>query len=76
MKGFLGSGSSSGSKGGSVDTLIGRQTEILGDVRFSGGVHLDGRIKGTVSVSGGAMLRQRCRSARRGRWKAISGFRT
>lgn len=52
MKGFLGSGSSSGSKGGSVDTLIGRQTEILGDVRFSGGLHLDGRIKGTVSVSG------------------------
>lgn len=53
MKGFLGGGSSSGSKGGSVDSLIGRQTEILGDVRFSGGLHLDGRIKGVVSVSGG-----------------------
>lgn len=53
MKGFLGNGSSSASKGGSVDSLIGRQTEILGDVRFSGGLHLDGRIKGTVSVSGG-----------------------
>lgn len=54
MKGFLGSGSSPGGKGGSsVDTLIGRQTEILGDVRFAGGLHLDGRIKGTVSVSGG-----------------------
>ncbi|WP_293370468.1 polymer-forming cytoskeletal protein [Nevskia sp.] len=54
MKGFLGSGSASGGKSGSsVDTLIGRQTEILGDVRFSGGLHLDGRIKGTVSMAGG-----------------------
>ncbi len=36
----------------SVDTLIGRQTEILGDVRFSGGLHVDGRIKGKVVSSG------------------------
>lgn len=43
---------------GSVDTLIGRQTEILGDVRFSGGLHVDGSIKGKVLASGGkdAML--------------------
>lgn len=42
----------------SVDTLIGRQTEILGDVRFSGGLHVDGCIKGKVLSSGGkdAML--------------------
>ncbi|AXQ27440.1 polymer-forming cytoskeletal protein [Solimonas sp. K1W22B-7] len=32
----------------SVDTLIGRQTEILGDVRFSGGLHIDGKVKGKV----------------------------
>lgn len=32
----------------SVDTLIGRQTEILGDVRFSGGLHVDGKIKGKI----------------------------
>lgn len=40
----------SSSKGGDsvVDTLIGRQTEILGDVRFSGGLHVDGKIKGKV----------------------------
>lgn len=31
-----------------VDTLIGRQTEILGDVRFSGGLHVDGKVKGKV----------------------------
>ena len=55
MKGFLGSNSSSGgssSKGGAVDTLIGRQTEVLGDVRFSGGLHVDGKIKGSVTTLG------------------------
>jgi cytoskeletal protein CcmA (bactofilin family) len=49
MKGFLGSGGGNSSKGTTVDTLIGRQTEILGDVRFAGGLHLDGKIKGNVS---------------------------
>lgn len=39
-------GSSSGSS--AVDTLIGRQTEVLGDVRFSGGLHIDGKIIGKV----------------------------
>lgn len=52
MKGFLSSGSSSNnssSKGATtVDTLIGTQTEILGDVRFAGGLHVDGKIKGNV----------------------------
>jgi cytoskeletal protein CcmA (bactofilin family) len=55
MKGFMGSGSSSNSnssKGAAVDTLIGRQTEVLGDVRFSGGLHVDGKIKGSVSTLG------------------------
>lgn len=31
-----------------VDTLVGRQTEITGDFRFAGGLHVDGRIKGKV----------------------------
>lgn len=35
-----------------MDTLIGRQTEILGDVRFSGGLHVDGKIKGKVIADG------------------------
>ena len=56
MKGFLGSNSNSGSnsssKGAAVDTLIGRQTEVLGDVRFSGGLHVDGKIKGSVTTLG------------------------
>lgn len=47
MKGFM----SSSPKSTSVDTLIGRQTEILGDVRFAGGLHLDGKIKGSVTAT-------------------------
>jgi len=35
-----------------VDTLVGRQTEILGDVHFSGGLHVDGKVKGKVIASG------------------------
>lgn len=55
MKGFLGSnsgGSVSAPKPAAVDTLIGRQTEVLGDVRFSGGLHVDGKIKGSVTTLG------------------------
>lgn len=36
--------------GTSVDTLIGRQTEVLGDVRFSGGLHVDGKIIGKIGA--------------------------
>lgn len=46
IKGF--SSSASPSKGAAMDTLIGRQTEITGDVSFAGGLHVDGRIKGNV----------------------------
>lgn len=35
-----------------MDSLIGRQTEILGDVRFRGGLHVDGKIKGNVFAAG------------------------
>lgn len=31
-----------------IDTLIGRKSEMSGDVRFSGGLHVDGTIKGNV----------------------------
>lgn len=34
-----------------IDTLIGENTEIIGDVRFSGGLHVDGTIKGNVISS-------------------------
>lgn len=35
---------------GTVDTLIGRQSDITGDVRFTGGLHVDGKIKGKVTA--------------------------
>lgn len=31
-----------------IDTLVGQHTEILGDVHFSGGLHVDGTVKGNV----------------------------
>jgi len=34
--------------GAKVDTVIGHQTEIHGDVRFTGGLHVDGTIRGNV----------------------------
>jgi cytoskeletal protein CcmA (bactofilin family) len=47
-KNFWGTGDKPGAS--AVDTLIGRQTEIHGDVRFSGGLHIDGKVVGKVSV--------------------------
>lgn len=32
-----------------INTVIGRETEIQGDVKFVGGLHVDGTIKGDVS---------------------------
>ncbi|OGT62712.1 MAG: cell shape determination protein CcmA [Gammaproteobacteria bacterium RIFCSPLOWO2_02_FULL_47_50] len=31
-----------------IDTLIGQHTEVTGDVKFAGGLHVDGTIKGNV----------------------------
>ena len=33
-----------------IDSLIGRQTDTFGDVRFSGGLHVDGAIRGNVTA--------------------------
>ena len=41
-------GSKSKNKNLKVDTLIGKNTEIKGDVVFDGGLHLDGKIIGNV----------------------------
>lgn len=49
IKGF--SSSASPAKGAAMDTLIGRQTDITGDVSFAGGLHVDGRIKGNVTAA-------------------------
>jgi cytoskeletal protein CcmA (bactofilin family) len=39
---------------GRIDTLIGRSASVQGDVEFSGGLHLDGRITGSVRATGAA----------------------
>ena len=31
-----------------VDSLIGQQSRVLGDIRFGGGLHVDGTVKGSV----------------------------
>lgn len=31
-----------------LDTLVGHQTELWGDLRYAGGLHIDGSIKGNV----------------------------
>lgn len=40
--------SSKSNSSASVDTLVGRQTELQGDIRFSGGLHIDGTVKGKI----------------------------
>lgn len=42
----------SASKGAKIDTLIGQNSELKGDVVFSGGLHVDGTIKGNVYAEG------------------------
>jgi len=37
-----------------IDTLIGHGTEFKGDVIFSGGLHVDGKISGNVMVEEGS----------------------
>lgn len=36
-----------------IDSLIGQNTEIRGDVIFSGGLHVDGKVKGNVISADG-----------------------
>lgn len=38
----------------SVDTLIGAQTVIRGDVTFSGGLHIDGQVHGAIVAEAGS----------------------
>ncbi|MDH5785068.1 MAG: polymer-forming cytoskeletal protein [Chromatiales bacterium] len=45
---MFGSSSKSASKGTKIDTLIGQNSELQGDIVFSGGLHVDGTIKGNV----------------------------
>lgn len=40
-------------KGLSIDTLIGQDAAIAGDVTFSGGLRLDGRVRGNIIAAEG-----------------------
>ena len=37
-----------------IDTLIGRGASVQGDIEFSGGLHIDGHVTGSVSAAAGA----------------------
>jgi cytoskeletal protein CcmA (bactofilin family) len=37
-----------------IDTLIGAKTEIKGDITFSGGLRIDGKVRGNVTAKGDA----------------------
>lgn len=37
-----------------IETLIGPRTRVVGDIAFEGGLHLDGRVEGSISASGDA----------------------
>lgn len=47
-------GKSKKSKQTKIDTLIGNNTELRGDVIFSGGLHIDGTVKGNVIAEPGS----------------------
>jgi cytoskeletal protein CcmA (bactofilin family) len=37
-----------------IDTLVGVKTEIKGDISFSGGLRIDGKIRGNITAKGDA----------------------
>ncbi len=49
-------GNSKKRKSAKIDSLIGQNTEMHGDVYFSGGLHVDGKIKGNVIAEDPASL--------------------
>jgi len=36
----------------SIDTLVGNKTELKGDISFSGGLRVDGKVRGNVTAKG------------------------
>ncbi|HHJ34216.1 MAG TPA: polymer-forming cytoskeletal protein [Gammaproteobacteria bacterium] len=38
-------------KSSKIDTLVGQGVEVTGDIKFQGGLHLDGKIVGNVSTA-------------------------
>jgi cytoskeletal protein CcmA (bactofilin family) len=44
-------GSNKKIKSSKIDTLIGKGVEVTGDIKFNGGLHLDGSITGNVTTA-------------------------
>ena len=52
---MLGQGKKAKSGGSSkVDTIIGQNTRLEGDLHFTGGLHVDGHIKGSIIAEAGS----------------------
>lgn len=51
---MLGQGNKSKSTSTKVDTIIGQQSQIEGNIRFTGGLHVDGHIKGNITAETGS----------------------
>jgi len=51
---MLGQGRKTKVAGSKVDTIIGQQTRIVGDIHFTGGLHIDGVIKGDIVAETGS----------------------
>ncbi|MDH3527635.1 MAG: polymer-forming cytoskeletal protein [Gammaproteobacteria bacterium] len=49
---MLGKGKKGKMASAKIDTIIGQQTRIEGDLHFDGGLHIDGRISGNVIAEG------------------------
>ena len=47
-------GDSRKKKTAKIDTLIGENTELTGDVKFVGGLHIDGVVKGRITGEAGS----------------------
>ena len=47
-------GSNRKKKTAKIDSLIGENTEITGDVQFTGGLHVDGMVKGDIFAEAGS----------------------
>jgi len=50
---MFGNGNKKRSASMKVETLVGRNTELQGDIHFTGGLHIDGVIKGNVTAEAG-----------------------
>lgn len=51
---MLGQGRKGKAASAKVDTIIGQQTRIEGDIHFTGGLHIDGHIKGSIIAGEGS----------------------